>query len=144
MRDHFPDARLLVVKNGADLFLSVANGLAVGISSNFPSAYGVIDKMGLNSFFMPQALPLFARNLHPAVLRDRDDIAQLLDAGLAHISRAEMVALEERWIRNPAHRVWGNMQLRAGTADCGEAALAELVRAAEDGDPYDLVLMKPS
>jgi len=34
-----------------------------------------------------------------------------------------------------------DMQLRAGTADCGEAALAELVRAAEDGDPYDLVLM---
>ena len=34
-----------------------------------------------------------------------------------------------------------DMELRAGTADCGDAALEELVRAAENGDPYDLVLM---
>jgi len=34
-----------------------------------------------------------------------------------------------------------DMELRAGTADCGDAALEELVRAAESGDPYDLVLM---
>ena len=143
MRDHFPDARLLVVKNGADLFLSVANGLAVGISSNFPSAYGVIDKMGLNSFFMPQALPLFARNLHPAVLRDRDDIAQLLDAGLAHISRAEMVALEERWIRNPAHRVWGNMArpLILSPVERGWLAAHQTVRVAieKDWQPIEFV-----
>ncbi|MTJ93289.1 MAG: transporter substrate-binding domain-containing protein [Desulfovibrio sp.] len=109
MREHFPNVRLLVVKNGSELFLSVVRGEAVGLASNFPSAYGVIDKMGLNSFFMPQAMPLFVRNLHPAVLRNRDDLAQLLDEGLSRISRAEMMALEERWIRNPAHRVWGNV-----------------------------------
>jgi polar amino acid transport system substrate-binding protein len=34
-----------------------------------------------------------------------------------------------------------DMNLRAGMADCGDAALEELVRAAESGDPYDLVLM---
>jgi hypothetical protein len=32
-----------------------------------------------------------------------------MDEGLSRISRAEMVALEERWVRNPAHRVWGDM-----------------------------------
>ena len=109
LREHYPNIRLLVVKNGNEMFLSVVRGQAVGLASNFPSAYGVIDKMGLNSSFMPQAIPLFVRNLHPAVLRSRDDLVQLLDDGLGRISRAEMVALEERWIRNPAHRVWGNV-----------------------------------
>ena len=109
LREHYPNVRLLVVKNGYEMFLSVVRGQAVGLASNFPSAYGVIDKMGLNSSFMPQAMPLFVRNLHPAVLRSRDDLVPLLDDGLGRISRAEMVALEERWIRNPAHRVWGNV-----------------------------------
>ena len=109
LREHYPNIRLLVVKNGNEMFLSVVRGQAVGLASNFPSAYGVIDKMGFNSSFMPQAMPLFVRNLHPAVLRSRDDLVQLLDDGLGRISRAEMVALEERWIRNPAHRVWGNV-----------------------------------
>ena len=109
MREHFPRVQLMVVRNGAEMFMSVANGLADGISSNFPSAYGTIDRLGLNSFFMPQAFPLFSRNLHPAVLRNRDDLARLMDEGLSRISRAEMVALEERWVRNPAHRVWGDM-----------------------------------
>ena len=109
MREHFPTVHLVVVRNGAEMFMSVANGLADGISSNFPSAYGTIDRLGLNTFFMPQALPLFTRNLHPAVLRNRDDLARLMDEGLSRISRAEMVALEERWVRNPAHRVWGDM-----------------------------------
>lgn len=109
MREHFPKVQLMVVRNGAEMFMSVANGLADGIASNFPSAYGTIDRLGLNSFFMPQAFPLFSRNLHPAVLRNRDDLARLMDEGLSRISRAEMVALEERWVRNPAHRVWGDM-----------------------------------
>ena len=52
LREHFPNVRLLVVKNGNEMFLSVVRGEAVGIASNFPSAYGVIDKMGLNSSFM--------------------------------------------------------------------------------------------
>ena len=30
-----------------------------------------------------------------------------------------------------------DMGLRSGTADCGDAALEELVSAAESGDPYD-------
>ncbi len=34
-----------------------------------------------------------------------------------------------------------DLGLRPGTADCGDAALEELVRAAESDDPYDLVLM---
>ena len=109
LREHFPNVRQLVVKNGNEMFLSVVRGEAVGIASNFPSAYGVIDKMGLNGFFMPQVIPLFTRNLHSAVLRNRDDMALLLDEGLGRITRAEMVALEERWIRNPAHRVWGTV-----------------------------------
>ncbi len=109
LREHFPKVHLMVVRNGTEMFMAVANGLADGISSNFPSAFGTIDRLGLNSFFMPQVMPLFTRNLHPAVLRDRDDLARMMDEGLARISRAEMVALEERWIRNPAHRVWGNM-----------------------------------
>ena len=132
MREHFPKVRLLVVKNGYDMFLSVVNGQAVGLASNFPSAYGVIDKMGLNSSFMPQAMPLFVRNLHPAVLRHRDDLALLLDEGLGRISRAEMVALEERWIRNPAHRVWGNVArpLQLTPAERGWIASHPTVRVA--------------
>ena len=105
--------------------MSVANGLADGISSNFPSAYGTIDRLGLNSFFMPQAFPLFSRNLHPAVLRNRDDLARLMDEGLSRISRAEMVALEERWVRNPAHRVWGDMVTAYGREEIMEEAQAE-------------------
>ena len=109
LREHLPKIRLLPVKNSAEMFMAVVNGRAEGISSNFPSAYGTIDRLGLNSVFMPLAMPLFVRNLHPAVLRDRDDFAHLMDEGLSRITRAEMMTIEERWIRNPAHRVWGNM-----------------------------------
>lgn len=109
LREHLPKIRLLVVKNGTEMFMAVVKGKAAGLSSNFPSAYGTIDRLGLNSVFMPLAMPLFMRNLHPAVLRNRDDLARLMDEGLSRITRAEMMTLEERWIRNPAHRVWSNM-----------------------------------
>ena len=109
LREHFPAAKLLVVRNSTEMFMAVANGTADGLTSNFPSAYGTIDRLGLNSIFMPLAMTLFTRNLHPAVLRDRDDLARLMDEGLSRISRAELVSLEERWVRNPAHRVWGDM-----------------------------------
>ena len=52
LREHFPNVRLLVTKSGNEMYLSVVRGEAAGIASNFPSAYGVIDKMGLNSSFM--------------------------------------------------------------------------------------------
>lgn len=110
LREHFPKLQLVHVGDGTEMLMAVVNGRAQGVAANFPSTYGTVDRLGLNSFFMPHALKLFERNVHPAVLKDREDLFKLVDSGFARITRAEMMSLESRWVRSLAQRVWGAMQ----------------------------------
>lgn len=119
LRERCPALRLLPVQTVDAMIMAVVYGRAQGLAGNFPAVYTAIDALGLTTRFVPKAIPLFTRSLHPAVLKENADLLPLLEEGFARISRQELMALEDRWIRNRDQRMWGKMrrELRLGAEE---------------------------
>jgi len=110
LRTHFPHLRLLAFTSFKDMVLAVAGGLAQGVVGPPQAVINAIDRLGLHDKFSSEPVRLFEDDVRPAVPKGDTAMLELVESGLSQISRAELVALEEYWIRVPSLRELDKMR----------------------------------
>lgn len=100
----YPEVRLRYTDTVAAALELVADGQADAVVTNLANASFIIKTRGLTSLkiagIMPQTF-----DLRCAVRQDWPELVAILDAGIASITRADLQALNHRWIRLDYARV---------------------------------------
>ena len=104
LRTRYPALRLLSLASFKDMIMAVGGGLAQGVAGPLLPLISVIDRLGLNEKFSTEPLPLIEDTLRPGMRKGDATTLELVEQGMAQIPRAELIALEEYWVRVPAMR----------------------------------------
>ena len=104
LRTRYPTLRLLSLASFKDMIMAVGGGLAQGVAGPLLPLISAIDRLGLNEKFSTEPFPLLEDTLRPGVRKGDMDTLELVEQGMAQIPRAELIALEEYWVRVPAMR----------------------------------------
>ena len=104
LRTHYPNLHLLTFSMFKDMVLSVASGQAQGVVGPPLAIINAIDKLGLHDMFSTEPVRIHEDDIRPAVPKGDAAMMALVERGLAQISRAELIAIEEYWIRVPMLR----------------------------------------
>ena len=104
LRTHYPNLHLLTFSRFKDMVLSVASGQAQGVVGPPLAVINAIDRLGLHDMFSTEPGRLYEDEIRPAVSRGDTETLALVERGFAQISRAELIAIEEYWIRVPRMR----------------------------------------
>ena len=104
LRTHYPNLHLLPFNTFKDMVLSVASGQAQGVVGPPLAVINAIDRLGLHDMFSSESVRLYEDEIRPAVPKGDTKIIPLIEQGFAQISRAELIAIEEYWIRVPMLR----------------------------------------
>ena len=104
LRTRYPALRLLSLASFKDMIMAVGGGLAQGVAGPLLPLISAIDRLGLNEKFSTEPLPLIEDTLRPGVRKGDATTLELVEQGMAQIPRAELIALEEYWVRVPAMR----------------------------------------
>ena len=104
LRVHYPNVHLLPLAAYKDMLLAAANGMAQGVVGTPQPLTAVIDRLGLREKFSAEQISLFEDAQRPGVRNNDNALLALVNQGFAQISRAEMLALEAHWVRDPALR----------------------------------------
>ena len=94
----FPDVHLRYTENMTEALESVADGEADAVVTNLVNASYIIKTRGLSSLKIAGIMPEIFE-LRYAVRQDWPELVALLDKGIASITRADLQALNHRWIR---------------------------------------------
>jgi polar amino acid transport system substrate-binding protein len=104
LRTHYPNLHLLSFTSFKDMVLAVAGGQAQGVVGPPLAVLNAIDRLGLHEKFSTEPVRLYEDDIRPAVSKGNTEMMALVDRGLSQISRAELIAIEEYWIRVPMLR----------------------------------------
>lgn len=104
LRTRYPTLRLLSLASFKDMIMAVGGGLAQGVAGPLLPLISAIDRLGLNEKFSTEPFPLLEDTLRPGVRKGDMGTLELVEQGMAQIPRAELIALEEYWVRVPAMR----------------------------------------
>ncbi len=104
LRTHYPNLRLLSFTTFKDMVLAVAGGQAQGVVGPPLAVINAIDRLGLHDKFSPEPARVYEDDIRPAVSKADVKMLALVERGFSQISRAELIAIEEYWIRVPMLR----------------------------------------
>ena len=104
LRTHYPNLRLLPFNTFRDMVLAVAGGQAQGIVGPPLAVFHAIDRLGLHEKFSSEPVRVYEDDIRPAVSKGDAKTLALVEQGFSQISRAELIAIEEYWIRVPMLR----------------------------------------
>jgi two-component system, NarL family, sensor histidine kinase EvgS len=100
----YPEVHLLYTANVADALVLVADRKADAAITNLANASFVIKTQGLSSLKIAGIMPEIF-DLRYGVRQDWPELVGLLDKGIATITRADLQALNHRWVRVDYARV---------------------------------------
>ena len=104
LRTHYPNLHLLSFTTFKDMVLAVAGGQAQGVVGPPLAVIHAIDRLGLHDKFSTEPARLYEDDIRPAVAKGNAKMLALIERGFSQISRAELIAIEEYWIRVPMLR----------------------------------------
>ena len=104
LRTHYPNLHLLPFTSFKDMVLAVAGGQAQGLAGPPLAVINSIDRLGLHDKFSTEPIRLYEDEVRPAVAKGNTEMMALVEKGFSQISRAELIAIEEYWIRVPMLR----------------------------------------
>lgn len=104
LRTHYPNLRLLSFTTFKDMVLTVAGGQAQGMVGPPLALINAIDRLGLHDKFSTEPMRVYEDDIRPAVSKGDAKMLALVEQGFSQISRAELIAIEEYWIRVPMLR----------------------------------------
>ena len=100
----YPNIHILALTSTRDMIMAVGGGLAQGVAGPLQPLISAIDRLGLNEKFSTESATLLEDNVRPGVSKGDTEMLRLVDLGMGRISREELIALEEYWVRVPAMR----------------------------------------
>ena len=110
LRVYYPNLHVYAAATHKDMLIAVAGGIAHGaVGPPLPILSG-IDRLGLNEKFSRERIGLFEDYICPAVRKGDTEMLALVNRGFAQISRTELIALEQLWVRDPALREFDKMK----------------------------------
>ena len=110
LRTHYPNIQVLALASTKDMIMAVGGGLAQGVAGQLQPLISAIDRLGLNEKFSTEPVTLMEDIIRPGVTKGDAEMLQLVELGMSKISRAELIALEEYWVRVPAMREINRMR----------------------------------
>ena len=110
LRTHYPNLRLLTFTTFKDMVLAVAGGQAQGVVGPPLAVIHAIDRLGLHDKFSTESARVHEDDIRPAVSKTDAKMLALVERGFSQISRAELIAIEEYWIRVPMLRETDKMR----------------------------------
>jgi signal transduction histidine kinase len=94
----YPEVKLHYTETVAAALELVADGGADAVVTNLANASFIIKTRGLTSLKIAGIMPR-TFDLHYAVRQDWPELVGILDAGMASITKADLQALNHRWVR---------------------------------------------
>jgi PAS domain S-box-containing protein len=108
VRTRWPDLQLSQFDTPQRLIQALLKKKVVAIIAEVPVIDVLLDQMGLHGEVIHKPGRLFVNTLHPAVLKENQDLLAQIEQGFARISRLELGVLEKRWISNPENRIYAS------------------------------------
>jgi len=105
-RTRWPDLRLMLFESPQELIQALLNKKVHAILEEVPVMDVLLSKMGMRGEITLKPDIISIESVHPAFLKERNEIRAFVEKGFSKISQTELGELEKRWIIDPEKRVY--------------------------------------